>query len=78
VKHDLRLWLKANPDSHTANHQESKFKNLLKRKKNSGKLQELNICVRLSRWMHFRSGKSINVDKINVAMLLEGFCELVS
>jgi hypothetical protein len=32
MKHDLRLWLKANPDWHVAKHQESKLKNLLKRK----------------------------------------------
>jgi hypothetical protein len=33
AKRELRLLLKANPDSHAAKHQESKFKNLLKRKK---------------------------------------------
>jgi hypothetical protein len=32
TKHELRLWLKANPNSHVVKHQESKFKNLLKRK----------------------------------------------
>jgi len=31
AKHELRLWLKANPNLHVAKHQESKFKNLLKR-----------------------------------------------
>jgi hypothetical protein len=38
VKCELKLWLKANPDSHIAKHQENKLKNLFKRKKNSGKL----------------------------------------
>jgi hypothetical protein len=33
MKHELRLWLKANPDSHVAKHQESKLKNLSKRKR---------------------------------------------
>jgi len=33
AKRELRLWLKTNPDSHTAKHQESKLRNLLKRKK---------------------------------------------
>jgi len=32
VKCELRLWLKANPDSHATKHQASKFKILLKRK----------------------------------------------
>jgi hypothetical protein len=32
AKCELRLWLKANFDSHVAKHQESKLKNLLKRK----------------------------------------------
>jgi hypothetical protein len=32
AKRELRLWLKANLHSHTAKHQESKLKNLLKRK----------------------------------------------
>jgi len=38
TKHELRLLLKANPDSHIAKHQESKPKNLLKRKKKFRKL----------------------------------------
>jgi len=33
TKRELRFWLKTNPDSHAAKHQESKFKNLLKRKR---------------------------------------------
>jgi hypothetical protein len=33
VKRELKLWLKANFDSHAAKHQKSKFKNLLKRKR---------------------------------------------
>jgi hypothetical protein len=31
MKRELRLWLKANLDSHTVKHQESQLKNLLKR-----------------------------------------------
>jgi hypothetical protein len=33
TKRELRLWLKANPDSHATKHQENKLKNLLKRKR---------------------------------------------
>jgi hypothetical protein len=33
AKRELRLWLKANPDSHDIKHQESKLKKLLKRKR---------------------------------------------
>jgi hypothetical protein len=33
VKRELKLWLKANLDSLTAKHQESKLKKLLKRKR---------------------------------------------
>jgi hypothetical protein len=35
AKHELKLWLKANPDSHFVKHQKNKLKILLKRKKNS-------------------------------------------
>jgi hypothetical protein len=59
TKHELRLWLKANLDSHVVKHQESKLKNLLKNKINFGKLQELNICICLLRWMRSHSGKNI-------------------
>jgi hypothetical protein len=34
TKRELRLWMKANLDSHTVKHQKNKLKNLLKRKKN--------------------------------------------
>jgi hypothetical protein len=60
AKRELKLWLKANPDSHDAKHQESKLLKLLKKKKKFGKLQKLNTCVCLPRWMRFRSGKSID------------------
>jgi hypothetical protein len=33
AKRELRLWMKANLDPHTAKHQKSKLKNLLKRKR---------------------------------------------
>jgi len=33
VKREMKLWLKANPDSHATKHQASKLKILLKRKK---------------------------------------------
>jgi hypothetical protein len=60
TKRELRLWLKANPDSHAVKHQESKLrKSFLKGKELSGKLQELNICVHLPRWMCSHFGKSI-------------------
>jgi hypothetical protein len=32
AKRELRLWMKANLNSHVAKHQKSKFKNLLKKK----------------------------------------------
>jgi hypothetical protein len=34
MKHEVKFWLKANPNSHTTKHHENKLKNLLKRKKN--------------------------------------------
>jgi hypothetical protein len=58
-KCELRLSLKANPDLHVVKHQKSKLKTLLKKIKNSRKLQKLNICVRLPRWIHSRFRKSI-------------------
>jgi hypothetical protein len=33
TKCELKLWQKANPDSHVTKHQESKLKNLLKKKR---------------------------------------------
>ncbi len=60
TKRELKLWLKANFDSHMVKHQESKLKNLLKRKRFFWELYELNICVRLPKWMHFHSGKNID------------------
>jgi hypothetical protein len=33
MKHELRLWLKVNPDLHVAKHHESKLKKLLKWKR---------------------------------------------
>jgi hypothetical protein len=33
TKREMRFWLKTNPDSHAAKHQENKLKNLLKRKR---------------------------------------------
>jgi hypothetical protein len=46
VKCELRLWLKANPDSHTIKHQETKLKNLLKRKKISWKtVKAQHMCM---------------------------------
>jgi hypothetical protein len=33
TKHELRLWLKAKPNSHVVKHQEIKLKNLLKMKR---------------------------------------------
>jgi hypothetical protein len=40
TKRELKLWLKANHDSHATKHQEKKLKNLLKKK---------NICWKIAR-----------------------------
>jgi hypothetical protein len=63
---------------HDAKHQESKFKNLLKRKKKFWEIARTqHMCVfakvdALLFWKTYWPRASV-VDKINVATLLEGF-----
>ncbi len=82
MKCELRLWLKANPDLHVIKHQESKLKNLLKRKIIFWEIVRTHhMCVfakvdALSFWKKYRPRAPI-VDKIKVATFLEGFRELV-
>jgi hypothetical protein len=82
TKHELRLWLKANPDPHTAKHQESKLKNLLKRKRISWETTRAqHMCMvakvdAISFWKKYQPRAPV-VDKISVAMLLEGFHGLI-
>jgi len=46
AKHELKLWLKANPNLHVVKHRESKFKSLLKRKKNFWEIATTqHMCV---------------------------------
>jgi hypothetical protein len=81
-KHELRLWLKTNPDSHTAKHQESKLKNLLKKKRifwETLKAQHMCTLAKVdafSFWKKYQA-KAPVVDKISVITLLEGFRGLV-
>jgi hypothetical protein len=83
VKCELRLWLKANPDSHVAKHQESKLKNLLKRKRIFWEIVKAqHMCAfakvdALSFWKKYWLEAPI-VDKISAVTLLEGFCELIN
>jgi hypothetical protein len=78
----LRLWLKANHDSHVAKHQENKLKNLLKRKRicwENARAQHMCMFAKvdaLSFWKKYRP-RAPNVDKISAVTLLEGFRELV-
>ncbi len=82
TKRELRLWLKAKLDLHTSKHQESKFKNLLKRKIifwETVRAQHMCAFAKvdvLSFWKKYRPRAPI-VDKINAATLLEGFHGLV-
>jgi len=83
TKHELRLWLKANPNSHTVKHQKSKLKNLLKMKRFFWEIVKAqHMCAfakvdALSFWKMYRPRAPV-VDKISAATLLEGFCGLVS
>jgi hypothetical protein len=67
---------------HVAKHQESKFKNLLKRKRILWEIVRVqHMCAlakvdALSFRKKYRPRESI-MDKINVTMLLEGFYRLV-
>ncbi len=83
TKRELRFWLKANPYLHAAKHQESKLKNLLKKKRifwETIRVQHMCAFAKvdaLSFWKKYRPRAPI-VDKISVVTLLEGFRKLVS
>ncbi len=82
MKCELRLWLKANFDSHAIKHQESKLKNLLKKKRifwESTRVQHMCALAKVDAllfWKKYRP-RELVVDKISVATLLEGFHGLV-
>jgi hypothetical protein len=82
MKCELRLWLKANPDSHVAKHQESKLKNLLKRNKIFSKtIRAQHMCAfakvdALLFWKKYWP-RALVMDKISVATLLVSFHWLV-
>jgi hypothetical protein len=80
AKCELRLWLKANLDSHATKYQESKLKNLLKKKRFFWEtIRAQHMCAlakvdALSFWKEYWPRAPI-VDKINAATFLEGFHE---
>jgi hypothetical protein len=82
TKCELKLWLKANPDSHATKHQENKLKHFLNKKIILWEtVKAQHMCVfgkvdALSFWKKYRP-RALIVDKISVATLLEGFCGLV-
>jgi hypothetical protein len=82
TKLELRLWLKANPDSYAANHQENKLKILLKRERifwENARVQHMCALTKvdaLSFWKKYRL-RAFVVDKISAVAFLEGFRRLV-
>ncbi len=82
AKHEVRLWLKTNHNSHVAKHQQSNLKKLLKRKR---------ICWEIARTQHMCTLAKVDVpsfwkkyrprapvaDKISAITLLESFRKLV-
>jgi hypothetical protein len=82
TKHELKLWLKANPNLHAAKHQESKLKNLLKWKRifwEIARVQHMCALAKvdvLSFWKNYWP-RALVVDKISADVLLEGFHGLV-
>jgi hypothetical protein len=82
AKRELRLWLKANHDSHAAKHQERKLKNLLKRKIICWETARAEHMCTLAKvdallfWKKYMPRAPI-VDKIGAITLLEGFRGLV-
>jgi hypothetical protein len=82
AKCELKLWLKANRDSHVVKHQQNNLKKLFKRKR---------ICWEIARAQHMCSLAKVDVpsfwkkyqpnapmaDKISAITLLEGFRKLV-
>jgi hypothetical protein len=82
TKRELRLWLKANHDSHAAKNQQSNLKKLLKRKRicwETTRVQHMCTLAKMdmpSFWKKYRP-RALVVDKISAITLLEGFHELV-
>jgi hypothetical protein len=82
TKRELKLWLKANPNSHTVKHQENKLKNLLKRKKILWEIVKVQHMCALAKvdaflcWKKHRP-KAHVMEKISATTLLEGFHGLV-
>jgi hypothetical protein len=82
AKCELRLWLKANTDSHVVKHQESKLKKLLKKKTMFWEnVRAQHMCVfakvdTLLFWKKYRPKAAI-MDNISATALLEGFHRLV-
>ncbi len=82
AKRELRLWLKANHDSHAAKHQQNNLKKLLKRKRICWEIARVQHMCTLAKvdahsfWKKYRPRAPV-VDKISVITLLEGFRELV-
>jgi hypothetical protein len=82
AKHELRLWLKANPNSHAAKHQESKLKYLLKRKIffwETLRAQHMCAFAKVDAFLFYKKywPRAFVVDKISAIMFLEGFHRLV-
>jgi hypothetical protein len=82
AKRELRLWLKANHDSHAVKHQQSNLKKLLKRKRicwETARVQHMCTLAKVdahSFWKKYRPRAPV-VDKISAITLLEGFRKLV-
>jgi len=82
AKRELRLWMKANFDSHATKHQKNKLKNLLKRKRffwETVKVQHMCALTKVDAllfWKKYRP-RALVMDKISAATLLEGFHALV-
>jgi hypothetical protein len=82
VKHELRFWLKTNPDSHAAKHQKSKHRNLLKWKRvvwETTRAQHMCTLAKvdvLSFWKKYWPRAPV-VDKISTTTFLEGFRGLI-
>jgi hypothetical protein len=78
----LRLWLKANHDSHVAKHQQNNLKKLLKRKRicwETMRVQHMCMLAKVdahSFWKKYQP-RALVVDKISAITLLEGFRKLV-
>ncbi len=82
TKRELRLWMKANLNSHATKHQKSKLKNLLKRKRlfwETVRAQHMCALTKVDAslfWKKYQPSAPI-MDKISAATLLEGFRTLV-